>query len=150
MRGIIFKGKRKDNGKWVEGDLILSENKKHFEELGKYSAFIKDNTDKDSLRSASRNYCDFRFIEIISKTIGEYTGKNDINKVKIFGNDIVTFDFQHMAINENLKGWLEYNEDELRWEINILNNSYYTCLSFNNNKMKNFEIIGNIYNKEAV
>jgi uncharacterized phage protein (TIGR01671 family) len=76
--------------------------------------------------------------------IMQYTGKKDINNKEIYGKDIIIFDWKNGFIKVKLKGWLEYNEDELRWEINIIGNNTLPCLSFNFDTMSNFEIINNI------
>ena len=74
MREIIFKGKRKDNGEWIEGSLITSINR----------AWISsEKTDSQRLRSISSTNAIWRSIEIIPDTICQFTGLYDKNGNKI-------------------------------------------------------------------
>lgn len=82
MREIIFKGKRKDNGEWIEGSLITSINR----------AWISsEKTDSQRLRSISNTNAIWRSIEIIPDTICQFTGLCDKNGKKIWENDIIQY-----------------------------------------------------------
>lgn len=69
MREKIFRGKRQDNGEWVEGYLYrISE---------KLNPFIMlQNAEGESY-------------EVDPETVGQYTGSIDKNRTKIFEGDIV-------------------------------------------------------------
>lgn len=75
-REILFRGKR-SNGKWVYGSLVVSENiaPAIYYEVGKGLAKQLD-------------WC-----YVTPDTIGQYTGRKDKNRVKIFDGDIVRFSY---------------------------------------------------------
>ena len=85
MREILFRGKRVDNGEWVEGDLVQGIKK----QAG--MAFIWSES------SAPFPLDVFEF-KINPATLGQYTGLTDKNGKKIFGGDVVE------------QNWYDYNE----------------------------------------
>lgn len=86
MREILFRGKRADNGEWVEGADVMH----------------KTCRGELCLASVGKDW-----VSVVPSTIGQYIGLNDKNGKKIFEGDIVTGYFDH----EKIIGYIFYGED---------------------------------------
>lgn len=89
MRDIIFRGKRTDNGKWVEGFYVLDPQANE----GKESQIYYTN----------KHPCGWALVpfEVIPETVGQYTGLTDKNGKKIFENGYLIIDKQTYKVAFN-------------------------------------------------
>ena len=123
MRESLFRGKRADNGEWIEGFLV-----KKFDKWYIY--------DFDFLPYSS---------EITPETASQYTGLTDKNGKKIFEGDIVkevSMHFRTMKIEKNIYAveWCEFNFT-YRLIRRFDNGERTTYLT----KCGDYEVIGNIH-----
>ena len=81
----LFRGKRKDNGEWIEGNLI---NCAFFNNDGFPIFYILDidNIEYDCWEDIA---VEIRYLEVIPETVGQCTGLKDKNGKLIFEGDIV-------------------------------------------------------------
>ena len=139
-RDIVFRGKRVDNGQWVEGfySNLYYEEKCEEQSIITYQKFYAADM---SYPYPSVNTVD---AEVDPETVGQFTGRYDKNDKEIFERDIV--------VNKNIHGkkWIvEYRTDSeyvgfVLKEIGTNGISLFT--SWND-----IEVIGNIHdNKELL
>lgn len=125
MREILFRGKRRDNGEWEFGNLIISPYVKNcvmIERLERKNGYFATNA-------------------VDPESVGQYIDRKDKNGKRIFEGDVVRYGKTHVGvINYNdccfcvklkEKGWMNKNNPAM----DIVENEY----------PNEIEIIGNIH-----
>ena len=119
IREVIFRGKRADNGEWIEGSLLGI-----------------DWCDKPSTYSIAPNTPVSVFYSVIPETVGQYTGLTDKNGKRIFEGDIVSL-VKHDG--------LIYKVVYVPCRYELVNSKGVNCFVLDIYKSENIEVIGNIY-----
>lgn len=120
MHEIIFRGKRIDNGEWVEGNLFAPDEVKH--RKAPTEILVGTNIVRISW-------------EVDPSTVGQYTGLEDKNGRRIFEGDIVDI----LTENEEI-GVVEYEDG------GFLVSADGFCVDFHTNiKGTDLDVIGNIH-----
>lgn len=132
MREYLFRGKRLDNGEWVEGAFCPKNCDMPFSPMVDKPSIIKLNAPFDGF-----------WFDVDPATVGQFTGLMDKNGKRIFEGDVLEGnDFDA----DDGYGVVEWNDGAFE-----INNHYVSATFHENYWGKDFEIIGNIHdNPELV
>lgn len=124
MREILFRGKRKDNGEWVESDSLLQ----------------MENHPQRNCHTVQL-WVEFDgWVFVIPETIGQCTGLTDKNGKKIFDGDIVkTYLYEPKGLANYEIGCINSDDTKARFVFCIEEGNY----GIDNSNV--FEVIGNIH-----
>ncbi len=133
MREILFRAKRIDDGEWVEG-FLLSTNE--------HTYIAYTNQFDDDLFLSPKEI----FIEVDPKTVCQYTGLTDKNGRKIFAGDIVKVLYTNGQEDGGDVTEVKYSEKSASfspwdWEYDCDGCDLYFHI-------KEIEIVGNAFDKE--
>ena len=128
MREILFRGKRLDNGEWVEGNLFMSD------------------TDGGTYILEGSRIVTIEW-EVDPSTVCQYTGLTDKNGKRIFEGDIVQYhERQFDGKDVPVRDAVIYEEGGFSVRAYFLNNWLWDSIN-GNTQLRDVEIIGNIHDK---
>ena len=135
-REILFRGKRCDNGEWVQGYYIRADH--HWHKHGIHKDWIALGASANGGWFALHNK-----YAVKAETVGQFIGLTDKNGKKVFENDIVVICYETDGEEFSETKRVHYNEKEccwypMRWEECCEYCDHYT-------EVKSIEVIGNIH-----
>lgn len=116
MRQILFKAKRVDNGEWVEGNLILSNDA----EEGWESVIIPISNSYMFVKEYEGDLGFEKWYVVDKDTICQYAGLTDKNGNKIWENDIMKYEWDGKTRIEVIKyqAPIFTYDKSFRWSLN--------------------------------
>ena len=136
MREILFRGKRKDNGEWVEGAYY------------KQTHFYGDPCEKHFIITSTEDLgYDYAldYYEVIPETVGQFTVLTDKNGKKIFEGDIVEGHCHSQWSHRLQRCVVEYSRDGFEARHYVKQGEVMRYYSYKVLFSKNVVVIGNIH-----
>lgn len=129
MREIKFRGKRKDNGKWIEGYLFMIIGKAY---ILRGVSVVSDGSEPKPIE-----------YEVIPETVGQFTELLDRDSKKIFEGDILTA--------KSWGGWQSPDDRYVLYSDGQFKLFYKDCkytlsgFQISKNNTGKYRVVGNIY-----
>lgn len=102
-REILFRGKRVDNGEWVEGVALVWNG---HAQIIKHHHMINSHWQTESFK-------------VIPETVGQFTGLHDVKGSRIFEGDILDLQLNRKKLVEYFKDgfWLNASTEGATWNL---------------------------------
>lgn len=82
---------------------------------------------------------------VYAETVGQYTGKDDMNNIQIFEDDIVLLQSHNQSVR---KGTVIWNSQDMAFQIKVDEDGRTEYLSMSDADVESIEVVSNIHDKD--